>query len=152
MKKTLLLLALTLFSVLTFGQNTNSDYNKALADSLGADEYGMRSYILVILKTGSTIIENKDTLSSLFAGHMDNINKLANEGNLIVAGPFGKNGNQYRGIFILNTNNIDEAKEMIKTDPTIKRGIFDVELYLWYGSAALPVYLKTHERIERKKP
>ena len=29
---------------------SNSKFNKALADSLGADEYGMKKYVLVILK------------------------------------------------------------------------------------------------------
>lgn len=152
MKKLIFATALLLLSTLAFSQNSNTKYDKALADSLGADEYGMRSYILVILKTGPAKIENKDTLNLLFKGHMDNISRLADEGKLVIAGPFVKNDNQFRGIFILNAKNIEEAKEMVNTDPTIKRGIFDVDFYNWYGSAALPVYLKTHEKIEVKKP
>lgn len=152
MKNTLIVIVLTTISTLAFSQISSTKYDKALADSLGADEYGMRSYILVILKTGPTKIANKDTLNLLFKGHMDNISRLANEGKLVIAGPFGKNDSQFRGIFILNAKNIEEAKEMVNTDPTIKRGIFDVDFYNWYGSAALPVYLKTHEKIEVKKP
>lgn len=146
------IIGIVLFTVNSFGQDKTSTYNKALADSLGADEYGMRSYVLAILKTGSKTTDNKDSLNLLFRGHMENINKLANEGKLVVAGPLGKNDNQYRGIFILSAKSIEEARNMVNTDPSVKYGIFDVELYIWYGSAALPTYLETHKRIEVKKP
>ena len=40
-------------------QSTNSKYDKHLADSMGADDYGMKMYVLVILKTGPVKIEEK---------------------------------------------------------------------------------------------
>lgn len=52
-------LAILLAGVFYFGANAqtiNSNYNKALADSSGADDYGMKMYVLVILKSGT----NKD--------------------------------------------------------------------------------------------
>ncbi len=72
-------------------QELNPDYNKALADSLGSDDYGMKSYVLVILKPGPKIIDDKEERTRIFKGHMDNIKRLADEGKLVVAGPFGKN-------------------------------------------------------------
>ena len=42
-------------------------------------------------------------------GHMDNINRLAAEGKLAVAGPFGKNDKALRGLFILAVPTVDEA-------------------------------------------
>lgn len=149
--KSLLTLLIVSISVLAYGQNVNTNYDKALADSLGADERGMRSYVLAILKTGPKQVSDNDSLNLLFRGHMENITRLANEGKLIVAGPLGKNEKQYRGIFILSAKSIEEAKEMVSTDPAVNHGIFEVELYNWYGSAALPVYLKTHDKIEVKK-
>ncbi|MBN1639561.1 MAG: hypothetical protein JW866_11370 [Ignavibacteriales bacterium] len=151
--KVLFYLAIFLFcSFSLIAQTENPNYSKELADSLGADEYGMKNYIFVILKTGPTIIEDKEKLDELFRGHMDNINRLANEGKLIVAGPFGKNDNEYRGLFVLNVKTIEEAQELLQSDSTIKEGIFEVELYNWYGSAALSEYLKVHEKIEKNKP
>ena len=126
-------------------------YDAELAKKLGADDMGMKSYIFVILKTGPNKITNKDTLNTLFAGHFANINKLANEGKLVVAGPMGKNDKSYRGIFILNVKTFEEANVLLDNDPTIKQKIFDVELYEWYGSAALPVYLETHSKIEKRQ-
>ena len=43
-----------------FSQTINPEYDKALADSLGADDNGMKSYVLVILRTGPAVIEDKE--------------------------------------------------------------------------------------------
>lgn len=127
-------------------------YDAELAASLGADDYGMKSYILVILKTGPGLISEKHILDSLFRGHMDNISKLAEEGKLIVAGPLTQNEQQYRGIFIINSTSTEEVEKMMAGDPAISSGVLAVEYYNWYGSAALPKYLETHKRIEKVKP
>ncbi len=44
---------------------------------------------------------------------------------------------------------IEEAEELIQTDPTVKSNIFDADLFELYGSAALPEYLKSHKKIEK---
>ncbi len=130
-------------------QKPGVKYDKVLADSLGADDYGMKKYLFVILKTGKTIIEDKQLRDSLFKGHMDNIGRLAKEGKLIVAGPIGKNEMNYRGIFIFNVASREELDKLLKTDPTIEKGIFDVDVFDWYGSAALPTYLPNHDKIQK---
>lgn len=58
-----------------------------------------------------------------------------------MAGPLQKNEKSYGGIFILNVEAIEEAKALLETDPAIKAQLLDSELYGWYGSAALPLYL-----------
>jgi uncharacterized protein YciI len=130
-------------------QNLNPDYDSTLAKSLGGDDIGMKSYVLVILKTGTNDVKDKAIRDSLFAGHFANMNRLADIGKLIVAGPLGDNDKSYRGIFILNVKTIEEAKELIQTDPTVKSNIFDADLFELYGSAALPEYLKSHKKIEK---
>ena len=149
MKYSLLLLFIS-FCLSASSQTENPKYDKVLADSLGGDDYGMKTYILAILKTGPNKIEDKKTLDSLFKGHMDNIGRLAANGKLIVAGPLGKNEKTYRGIFVLNVKSIEEASVLLETDPTIKNKVLDAELFKWYGSAALPTYLPNHEKIEKK--
>ncbi len=151
MKYGLLLFLLISVCLSASSQTENPKYDKLLADSLAGDDYGMRTYILVILKTGTKNIEDKKVLDSLFKGHMENIGRLAAKGKLIVAGPFGKNDKTYRGIFILNVKSIEEANALLETDPTIKAKVLEAELFKWYGSAALPTYLPNHEKIEKKK-
>ncbi len=152
MKKLLVFFFISAASLFTAkSQTQNPKYNKALADSLGADEYGMKKYYFVILKTGSNKTQDKETLKTLFKGHMDNITRLAKEGKLIVAGPMGENDKQYRGLFIFAVKTKNEIEDLLQTDPAIKANIFSSEIYEWYGSAALPAYLEFHEKIEKTK-
>ena len=67
------------------GQDLNPGYDSTLARKLGADDYGMKTYVLVILKTGSKEIKDQVLRDSLFAGHFKNIYKMADEGKLAVA-------------------------------------------------------------------
>jgi uncharacterized protein len=151
MKRSTLMIFLVLLCHTAFSQVKNPEYDKALADSLGGDDYGMKSYVLVILKTGPAKFDRKETQDSLFKGHINNIIRLVAVKKLIVSGPLGKNDKSYRGIFILNVKTIDDAKALLATDPAITAGLLDVELYKWYGSAALPEYLPYHEKIEKNK-
>lgn len=154
-------LTLLVITNLTFGQinsekdtlTSNPNYDKTLADKLGGDDYGMKSYFLVILKTGTNTTEDKEIISNSFRGHMDNINRLVEEEKLIVAGPLGKNENDFRGIFILNNlKSIEEAKKMLQTDLAVKNGLLDYEIFTWYGSAALPEYLPFSDKVWKLKP
>ncbi len=150
MKSTIVLLGLFIF--FQFGFSQNAEYDKALADSLQADPYGMKMYVFVILKSGETKIGDKNKVDELFRGHMDNINRLVEEHKLIVAGPMGKNENNYRGIFILDVKTIEEAKELVEKDPAVNSGMLAADFYNWYGSAALPVYLNTAKKITKENP
>ena len=123
-------------------QKLNPQYDSLLARKYGADSYGNKNYYCVLLKTGPTMLEDKSRVSKLFEGHMANIVRLAKEEKLIVAGPFGKN-ELYRGFFILNTNKLEEAQEMLAADPAIQEGLLDAIYLPWYGSAALPAYLES---------
>ena len=64
----------------------------------------------------------------------------------------GKNDRSYRGIFILNVTSLDEAQELLQTDPAVEQKLLEAELFQWYGSAALPEYLKSHKKIEKYSP
>ena len=148
MKWSLLLILFSLLSFVTFAQET-VEYDSTLAKQLGADEYGMKSYTFVILTTGDSTIQDKQRVQELFSGHLKNISRLAEEGKLTLAGPLGKNEENYRGIFIFDVTTIEETEELLMTDPAIKAGILDFKIFNWYGSAALPEYLKTHEKIQK---
>ncbi len=130
----------------------NPDYDATMAKRLGADDYGMKGFILVILKTGPNQTTDKTFINSCFSGHLDNMDRLVKEGKLIVAGPISKNSNSYRGIFVLNLASVEEAERLLQTDPAIKERLLDAELYKWYGSAALPEYLQYAEKIWKIKP
>lgn len=128
----------------------NPAHDAALAKELGADEMGMKQYVLVILKTGpnDTSIKGKER-EDIFAGHFANIGRLADEKKLAVAGPFGKNDKSYRGLFILNVASVEQAQRLADTDPAVKAGIFVVDLIPWYGSASLLATNDIHKKITK---
>lgn len=150
--KKLITLPLLVIALMGVAQNENPLYDADLARELGADDYGMKNYIFVILKTGSAEIDDPAAKKEMFKGHFANISKLAEEGKMVVAGPYGENDREYRGLFILDVSSKEEAMKLLSNDPTIANGIFDVELTPWYGSAALPTYLENHKKIEKLSP
>lgn len=124
-------------------------YDSALAASLGADERGMRQYVLVILKTGPNKMADGDARKQMFQGHFANMGKLAGEKKLVLAGPLdGKEGR--RGIFVFNTPDIETAKTWVATDPVIIHGEMVAEYHKFYGSAALMMVNEVHGKIEKK--
>jgi uncharacterized protein YciI len=151
MKKSILLLGFLFLSTLAFSQETETKYDENLAKSLNADQNGMKKYVFCLLKTGTNITASKEETQKLFEGHMSNINKLAKEGKLVVAGPFMKNDRNYRGIYIFNVETIPEAEALVATDPAIQAKLLEAELTPWYATAALQETLKIHEKISKKK-
>lgn len=136
----------------TFFAQENSTYDETLAKQLGADEYGMKKYVFCLLKTGSNTTASPEEKKMYFEGHMNNISKLAKENKLFLAGPFMKNDKDYRGLFILNCETIEEAKLLVESDPAVKAKLLEAELTPWYGSAALGETLEIHEKISKKNP
>lgn len=148
------LLFISVLSINSLGQTEQKklpeNYDAELASKLGADEYGMRQYVFVILKTGKAEITDEKKRKELFAGHFANMGRLAKEGKLVLAGPFMEGGEK-RGLFVFDVKTIEEASELVKTDPAVKAGIFDVELTKWYGSAALMQINEIHTKIQKTK-
>ncbi|HUP62918.1 MAG TPA: YciI family protein [Thermoanaerobaculia bacterium] len=147
----LLLLALACFGTIVMTAEEPA-FDPELARKLGADERGMKMYVLCILKTGPKDAEIKgDERKEIFAGHFANIGRLAEEGKLAVAGPFGRNDKSYRGLYIFNVATIEEAEKLVMLDPAVKAGVFVPDLTPWYGSAAMMVVSDAHKRIEKPK-
>jgi len=147
MKQLLLLLLFLSVTLSIQAQKTNPKYDADLAKKVGADDYGMKSYIFVILKTGTNTSTNKIEVDKAFAGHMTNMNTMVEAGKLVVAGPIGENDKNYRGIFILNESDMEKAKILLATDPAIKAKFLDYDIFPWYGSAALSEYLEASDKV-----
>jgi len=124
-------------------------FDAELAKKLGADKLGMKNYVLVILKTGPTTVAAGKERDEIFKGHFANIHRLADEGKLAVAGPFGDN-NDWRGMFIFNVETIEDAKKLTETDPVIKSGLMIAEFHKLYCSAALMEVNGIHQKIAEK--
>lgn len=136
---------------LAFLQSNAHQYNKEWADALGADKIGMRKYVIAYLKKGSKRDHSPEEAARIQREHMENITKLAEEGKLILAGPFMDDGD-IRGIFVFDVEDLDKAREWTATDPAIQAGRLEMELHPWYGSASLRLTPSIHKIISQQKP
>ncbi len=147
MKRLTAIIICSLGILVTARAQTKAAYDSVLAKKLGGNANGMKNYVMVILTTGTADIKDKQITDSLFKGHMSNIGRLAKEGKLAVAGPFGKNDLGYRGIFIINSSTVEEAKALVDTDPAVKAGVLTPVYLKWFGSAALLETTEIHNKI-----
>lgn len=127
-------------------------FDAALAKRTGADERGMRRYVLVILKTGPTRVPDGEARDAMFAGHMANIQRLSKAGKLALAGPFMQDPAGWRGLYAFAVDDIEEAKALVATDPVIVQGEMVAEYHPWYGSAATMLLPEWHERLVPPAP
>ena len=148
MRKLFLTFILLLSGILV--TSAQSTYDEALAKKLGADERGMKKYIMAFLLRGDRVSEyTPEQRSEIQAGHMTNIGKMAEMGKLIVAGPFFGN-EDLRGIYIFDVQTLDEAKALTETDPAIQAGVLKMDLKEWYGSAALMALPEIYPKVTKK--
>lgn len=123
-------------------------YDSLLAQRLGADAYGMRKYVMAFLKKGPNRPTDPEKAAALQKKHLENIDRLAEEGKLSLAGPFLDDGD-LRGIYIFNVETIAEAEALTNSDPAIQSGSLVMELHPWYGSAALMDVNNIHNKITK---
>ena len=92
------------------------------------------SFFLVLLVRPPNAPEMpQPELDKLQEAHMSNMRRLAEEGKLFKAGPTEDfSGHNVRGIFILKTESLDQAKEWVATDPSVKAGRLAPEFLKWY--------------------
>lgn len=127
----------------------STGFDDALAQEVGADDYGMKQYVMAFLKAGPNRGQDSLEAARLQRAHLDNITRMAEEGSLVLAGPFMDNG-AVRGIYIFDVKTIEEAEKLTATDPAIQAGRLEMELRPWYGSAALMKVNELHSRVARK--
>lgn len=148
-KQFLLLLITALSSIYVSAQNNKPVYDSVLAKKLGADDYGMKLYVMAFLKRVTNKNVDSASRAQLIQGHLKNIGRLAREGKLVVAGPF-LDKSDLAGVFVFNVTNIEEAKTLTASDPAVKAGLFEIELHPWYGSAALMQVISIHSTLQKK--
>ena len=152
MKYFILILSIGLFLPASVKAQTSNTaevfYDSTYAAKLGADDYGMKPYVMAFLKAGPERSQDKETAAALQKAHLQNIMRMAEEGTLVLAGPFLDQG-EVRGIYIFNVSTVEEAEALTRTDPAIQAGRLVMELHPWYGSAALMEVNQLHKKVQK---
>jgi uncharacterized protein YciI len=124
------LLSLSLLSMLLFAMAEAQTKNRP-------DPSQMSTYVVGMLYRGPNwTAEKTPETESLQAGHMANINRMAEMGKLMAAGPMGDTG-QLRGIFIFRADSIAEVKPLAEADPAIQAGRLKIDYRTWWGQKGI---------------
>ncbi len=127
-----------------------AEYDSIKAQQFGADDFGMRKYVIAFLKRGPNRDLSPEKANELQAAHMKNIGEMADAGKLALAGPFFGDGD-LRGLYFFNVESLEEAEALTNSDPAIKAGSLEMELMEWYGSAALMEVNQIHSTLSKVK-
>ncbi|MFN0242000.1 MAG: YciI family protein [Planctomycetota bacterium] len=140
-----LLLAL---SLCLFAGACRSTERANAAPSANAD------YVLVFLRVGATASEKSaDERQTIQAAHMANIHRLADEGALLLAGPFGKPmpDAALRGIFVFDRASVAEAQKLTESDPAVQQGVLALDAHPCTSSPALREIMRLEKDAEARR-
>jgi uncharacterized protein YciI len=150
-KKSLLLASWLFMLTYSYAQNTQLNgikYDSALAKRSGADARGMKRWVIGILTDGSVHISDSAENMRVQVALLKNIERMIDEGVLILAGPIL--GNQKpKGVLIFNVSSVPDAKKLMESDAAVKAGVFEIEYYPWFASAALTEIPRLHKSIQK---
>lgn len=104
---------------------------------------------MALLKEGPNRDQDSLETARIQRAHLDNITRMAEDGKLIMAGPYLDSW-EVKGIYIFAVESVEEAEALTKTDPAVQAGRLEMELHPWYGSAALMKMNELHDRIAKE--
>jgi uncharacterized protein YciI len=126
MKKPFLLLFFAVITATTFAQR---EFTYTQDDTT----YTMKRYVFMLLNSGETKIKDSLEAAKYQEMHLAHLNKLAESGKLVVAGPF-ENGGEHRGLLIFDVETVEEALTLEGEDPSVKSGRLKMEAFYWWGA------------------
>jgi uncharacterized protein YciI len=104
----------------------------SLGTFVKAQDFQHKYFVMLNANPGKPELP-KAEVDKIQAAHMANIDSLARAGSLLAAGPFNGGG----GLFVLVAASIEDARNVLNTDPAVKANRFIIELYpltMNYGS------------------
>ncbi len=121
--KKIILLSVLLFPLTLLAQ---SKYDSTIKQ----EEFVPIELYFVMLIKGTNRTQDSLTVVKIQEGHIANIKRLAQEGKILVAGPF-MDDTDWRGIFIMKCKDQAECELLLKTDPAIASGRLAAEIHPW---------------------
>jgi myo-inositol-1(or 4)-monophosphatase len=101
-------------------------------------EWAMRQYVVGFLYRGPNPVEDPEESKAMMRGHLANIQRLHDEGKIILAGPY-LSKTDLRGYFLFDTDSVEAAQGWCDSDPAVEAGVFRVELHPWYSAKGIGI-------------
>jgi len=106
---------------------------------VGPGGFEMTTYYVGFLYRGPRWTpEQTPETEAIQKGHMANIQKMADAGKLLVAGPFTDNGD-LRGLFVFKVATLEEARALAAADPAVQAGRLRLEFHPWFAAKNIKV-------------
>lgn len=99
----------------------------------GDTVYTMKMYYMVFLKEGENRNQDPKEAAEIQQKHLAHIDWMADEGYVIMAGPFADKG-EVRGILVFNAKTKEKVEELANMDPAVKAGRLEVEIHPWWAA------------------
>jgi uncharacterized protein YciI len=86
----------------------------------------VRDYVFVFIRTGPLRTPTPEQSQEAMQGHFANMGRLADEGKLLIAGPYAdpRPTPDHRGLFVMDETEVAEGLELANTDPAAAMGVF----------------------------
>lgn len=106
--------------------------------SSGTPGEGRHVFVIAALMAGHPEAElGAEQVEAASRGHFANMKRLSEQGRLLLAGPSGVAGGDFRGLFVLDTASLEEAREWVASDPAVAAGLLQPELTTFSTSTDL---------------
>lgn len=127
--------------------------NGPVQSNKNGPERAARDYVFVFIKTGPTTDLTPEAQQEAFAGHFSNMQRMAEAGELLIAGPLGapKSDPAHRGLFVFDETTLADGMAHAETDPTTKAGVFVLEGHLFTTDAPLVELLRLEKEDEARR-
>lgn len=115
----------------------NKENKEASNQNEEFEKLGLTTYYMGFLYKGAKWTpEVTPETQEIQKAHLANIQRLAKDGKIVLAGPFLDDG-ELRGIFLFKVSSIEEAKELANTDPAVKAGRLKIEIKPWLSAKGI---------------
>lgn len=107
--------------------------------AIGPGGFEMTTYYVGFLYRGPKwTAERTQETEALQKAHLANIQKMAEAGKLLVAGPFTDDGD-LRGLYVFRVATLEEAQALAATDPAVQAGRLRLEFHPWFAAKNIKV-------------
>ena len=134
MNRFLLAAALLAFVALVAGaQGTQEEAPRSAATPAAFDKY---HFVLLAAADRAPEGMTRERAAELQGQHLGHLTKMAEEGFLLVAGPFNERFDEkWRGMCLYRGDlTMDRVRELAESDPSVQAGLMKVEVMEWYTS------------------
>lgn len=106
-------------------------FDVTIADST----YHMKQYWFVLYTTGADTTSMDSTASAtLLQAHLAHQDEQSSRGLIVMAGPYGKNDVNWRGLLLYDCETREEVEGYLRQDPMVKAGRLAFDVAPWYGA------------------